>query len=94
MSNPSDSQLCLPALPGVHSVLGRTAKGAGGAARVTKASTGGSVQGGPAGHRYLAQAVSFAEGLVRHVLELLGHSTRAPAGGVVLDHGCHKLRHF
>lgn len=81
---------------------GCAAKGARGAARVTKANTGGSVQGGPEGtrahsparHGYLAQAVSFAEGLVRHVLELLGHSTRAPAGRVVLDHGCHKLRHF
>lgn len=71
---------------------------------VTKANTAGSVRGGgepkaprahgPAQHRYLAQPVSFAEGLVGHVLELLGHSTRAPAGGVVLDHGCHKLRHF
>lgn len=44
--------------------------------------------------RYLSQAVSFAEGLVGHVPELLGHSTWAPTGGVVLDHGCHKLRHF
>lgn len=47
-----------------------------------------------AGPRYLSQSVSFAEGLVGHVPELLGHGARAPARRVVLDHGGHELRHF
>lgn len=43
---------------------------------------------------YLAQPVPFAEGLVGHVPELLGNGTGTPAGGVVLDHGGHKLGHL
>lgn len=34
----------------------------------------------------LSQTVSFAEGLVGHVFELLWDGTGTPTGGVVLDH--------
>ena len=43
---------------------------------------------------YLSKTVRFGEGLVRHVLELLGHLARAPAVGIVLDVGQRKRRHL
>ena len=41
----------------------------------------------------LAQTVSFAKGLIGHVLKLIRDSTGAPARRVVLDHRRVELRH-
>lgn len=41
----------------------------------------------------LPQTVSFAEGLIRHILELLRDGTWAPSRRVVLDHRGVELGH-
>ena len=52
------------------------------------------LEGSPGPVAYFAETISFAEGLVGHVSELIRHFARTPSRGVVLNYGCHKLGHF
>jgi hypothetical protein len=52
------------------------------------------LEGGPGPVADFSEAIALAEGLVRHVFELIGHFARTPSCRVVLNHWGHKFGHF